>query len=186
MTASAAVVVSTVVRRRTRGRPRRTLVHLGVLVGNEFRRFLLRHVQLVGGTRQEAFVLGHRQQALLLRLTRMVLVLYGLMLGRVAPIVLSITIANGDAGRRGGRHRRALALSIGQSTGLAIASSPAHAAASRLTTTADHTRVVLRLRWLLMLLLRHVRLRYLLQVIVRMVMGTATTWRWRLLIQRSQ
>lgn len=85
------------------------------------------------------------------------LVFDGLMLGRIAPIVLSIAIANGNTCCRGGRHRRALALSAGYRSGLTAGlTAAAHAtAAASLTATADHARVMLRLL-LRRLLLLHV------------------------------
>lgn len=84
------------------------------------------------------------------------LVFDGLMLGRIAPIVLPVAIANGNTCCRGGRHRRALALSAGYRSGLTAGLTATHAtAAASLTATADHARVMLRLL-LRRLLLLHV------------------------------
>lgn len=82
----------------------------------------------------------------------MMLVLYGLMFGRIAPIVLSVTIANGNTCCRSGRHRCAFALSAGYRSRLTAATPTTHAtAATSLATAADHTRVMLRLWGLLLL-----------------------------------
>lgn len=108
-----AIVASSVMGRRTRWSPRRTLIHLGILVGNELRWLLLRHVQLIRRRRQQTFVLGHCEKPFLLRLTRMMLVFYGLMFRRISPIVLSVAIANGHTCCRSGRHRCAFTLSTG-------------------------------------------------------------------------
>lgn len=107
----------------------------------------------------------------------MVLVFYGLMFGSITSIVLPIAVSNGNTCCRSGRHRCALALPAGSRL-TAASCSAAHAAASSLTSTTNHTRVMLRLLWRLLV---HVWLWDLLQVIMRMMVGAATTW-WRRLL----
>lgn len=106
-------------------------------------------MQRVVRRRQETLVLGHSQQALLLRLTRVLLVLDGLMLRRVPAIIFPVAIPYGNARCRRGRHRRALPRSPGQRSRITTAS----AANSCLTSAANHAGVMLlllRLMWRLL------------------------------------
>lgn len=162
-------MATAVVRRGCRGWcPRRAFVHLGIFVRDKLCRFLLGNVQRVVRRRQETLVLGHGQQALLLRLTCVVLVLDGLMLRRIPTIILPIAIPHGNARRRRGSHRRTLPRPAGQCSRIITAS----AANSRLTSAANHAGVMLLLRWMWRLL----RLLLLQTVILRrMMMQTVAT-----------
>lgn len=105
-------------------------------------------MQRVVRCRQETLVLGHRQEALLLRLTRVLLVLDGLMLRRIPAVILPVAIAHRHARRRG-RHRRTLPRSPGQCSRIATTSTTAN---SRLTSATNHTGVMLLLMGRLLLL----------------------------------
>lgn len=154
-------------RRRTGWGPRRPFVHLGIFVRDKLRWFLLGHVQRVVRRRQETLILGHGQQALLLRLTRVVLVLDGLMLRRNPAVILPVAISHGYAGRRCGRHSRALPGPAGQRSRITAA---ATAADSRLAAAANHTGVMLLG---MLLLMRRRRSRLLHTVILRMMVRIA-------------
>lgn len=123
-------------------------------------------MQRVIRRRQETLVLGHGQQALLLRLTRVLLVLDGLMFRRIPAVVLPVAIPHGYARRRRGCHRRALPRPAGQRSRITTASATTN---SRLTAAANHAGVML----LLLRLMR--RLLLLLQTVIlrRMMMQTA-------------
>lgn len=156
-------------RRRTGWSPRGPFIHLGIFVRDKLRWFLLGHVQRVVRRRQETLILGHGQQALLLRLTRVVLVLDGLMLRRNPAVILPVAISHGYAGRRCGRHSRALPGPAGQRSRITAATAAA-AADSRLAAAANHAGVMLLG---MLLLMRRRRSRLLHTVILRMMVRIA-------------
>lgn len=153
-------------RRRTGWSPRGPFIHLGIFVRDKLCWFLLGNVQRVVRRRQETLILGHGQQALLLRLTRVVLVLDGLMLRRNPAVILPVAISHGYAGRRCGRHSRALPGPAGQSSRITAAA----AADSRLAAAANHAGVMLLG---MLLLMRRRRSRLLHTVILRMMVRIA-------------